>query len=371
MKRYLTAALFLITVALTFSGCFPTGEKPLTKYDSSEYKSGDKFEYSKENLTAEFTIPEKLPQATRIGVKLKDFDREKVIKLFFGDRAYTRGLDGDIRGSGADIYNTDDGALHLDFFVKRFIFYDKRVCDFRNDYPVDYAAIASDCKPGEWYHNPPSDKDLEDFPRETALKQAGELLAEIGFENLGEPETYTMSVDAIKNIQGMNEEDQKKLSRISKEHECYVFRYPIVFDGIEISDVPTRLGNIPFNSSKIEIVLTRESIVYFNANMPLDNSVEILSEEPVKYDFEYAINEFKRIHDAVYSDFNTTVYNFMPAYYPVSITEAGTLEFIPIWTFEGYGSRLEVFDEGSYINSKRYVVLVGSDDGILKTYEGV
>lgn len=364
MKRFLTAILVIFIIAFTFSGCFPTGEKTLVEKGFKEYKPGEKFEYSRENLTAEFIIPEKLPTATRIKLKLKTFDREKVLKFFFGDRTYTQGPEEE---GMQDIYDTDDGAFHISFSGGGLRFNDERVCSF--EYPVNYASLVNYCVPREWYHNPPSDKDLEDFPRETALKQTAELLTELGFENLGEPETYTMTVDAIKAVGKMV--DQEKLS---KEHECYVFRYPFVFDGIEICDLPVSFGEWFSNDSHINIVLTRENFVFLSTYMALEYDFEVLSEEPVKYGIEYAVNEFKKYHESAYLDFDTIIYGLKPVYYPVLFNEAdgeNFLEFIPLWYFEGRCSRLEEDGEGEmYENVLRYVALVGSDNGIVKKYQG-
>lgn len=361
MKRYLTAILILITVAFSFPGCFPTGEKSQTESDAEEYKIGEKFEYSGEKLTAEFTIPEKLPQVTRIGIKPKTIDKEAVIKLFFGDRVYTQLVEVD--GSLLDIYNTDDEVFHLSLLDGGISFYDERVCTY--EYPVHYGSLVNYCVPREWDYNAPSDDELEDFPRETALKRAEELLTKLGIGNLGEPETYPMSVDAIKKI-AEEHNTPYDIQKLSREHECYVLRYPQVFDGIEVSDLPATIGSTRYNDSKITLVITREEIVLFTAEILFENDFEILSREPMKYDFNYALSEFKRFHDAAYLDSETIIYDFKPVYYPERFNESGALEFIPMWQFEGRSVQQEEGD----INRRRYVAAIGSDNGILRTYKG-
>ena len=361
MKRYLSAMLVLITIVVTFSGCFPTGEKQQTETDLEEYKVGEKFEYSKDNLTAEFTIPEKLPQATRIGIKPKAFDREEVIKLFFGDKAYTEGLESE---GMLGTYETDDGSFFISFYGGGLSFYDNRVCNY--EYPVNYGSLVNYCVPRVWDYNPPSDNELKDFPRETALNSAEELLKKLGIVNFGEPEVYPMSVEAIKRVVEEQSLSRYDIQKLSQEHECYVLRYSQLFDGTGMAPLPVSIGRTGYNDPTITLVLTREGVVYFKAELPLENDFEVLSREPVKYGLNYALSEFKRFHDAAYLDNGTIIYDFKPAYYPELIDESGTFEFILMWTFEG---RI-VHREEDYTNRSRYVAAIRSDDGIVKTYKG-
>lgn len=362
MKRYFSALFVLVTVVFAFSGCFPTGEKQQTEQaGDKKYKSGEKFEYSKEKLAAEFTIPEKLPQATRIALKPKTFDKDELITLFFGDRAYTQLVEVD--GSLPEIYNTDDGVFHLDFLGGGISFYNNKVCNY--DYPVNYASLKNFCLPREWDYNPPSDNELEGFPRETALQRAEDLLSKLGIENLGEPEVYPMSVDAIKKVVEENNPPYD-VQKLSQEHECYVLRYSQLFDGFELLDLPLRFGEKYYDDTKITIVITREEIVYFKAKNTFENSFEVLSQEPVKYDFDYALDEFKSFHEAAFFDEETIIYAFNPIYYPVSVNESGVTEFVPMWNFEGRSVR----QEDGFIMRKRYVAAIGSDKGILRTYKG-
>ncbi len=354
MKRYFTATLVLITVVFALSGCFPTGEKKPAETDVG-YKSGEKFECSWENLTAEFTIPDDLPQATRIRITPKAINKEEVIKLFFGDRAYTEAPAPYLPG----IYGTNDGVFYLSLRDGEIGFHDNRVCGssfFKNDYPVDYMSLVLYCVPREWEYNAPSDIEIQDFPRETALNSAEELLTKLGIENIGEPEVYPLTVEKITKIY---EEHNAgiDIENVSSEHECYVLCYSQVYDGFEISDL---------FAEKITIVVTRDGIVKFNAEKPFESDFEVLSREPVKYDLNYALNEFKRFHDSAYCSEETVIDGCKPVYYPVNPKGSGALEFIPMWTFEGR-SRDPV--EG-YISRDRCVDTIGSDNGLMKQYKG-
>lgn len=354
-------AAALIAVIFTFSGCFPTGEKPVTKQNIGEYALGESFEYSCDKVTAKFTLPENIPQATRIAVKTKDIERDDVIKLFFGDRPYTQGLENE---GMSDVYETDDGFFHLSFISGEISFSDNRVCNF--EAPVNLASLKNFCKPRCWDYNPPSDAELEGFPREAALNKAAEIFETLGVNNIGEPEIYPMSVDAIKRVV---EEDNPpyNIEELSQENECYVLCFPQFFDGTELSDLPSRAGKIWYNSSKITLVVTREGVALFIAEALFEDGVEVLSQEPVQYDLDFALGEFKRYHDAAYFDEDILIYDFKPVYYLSGINESGACEFIPMWEFDGRSTKQE---EG-YINRGRYVAAVTSDSGILKTYNGV
>ena len=365
MKKRLFAAAVILSAALTFSGCFPTGEKQQSEGVTVEYKSGDNFKYSKDNLTVEFTIPETLPQATRIGIKPKAIDREKVIKLFFGERAYTQGLESEGR---LNFYETDDGVFSLNFNGGRIRFSDNRVCGISvsdGEYPIDYGRIVPYCEPRFWNFNAPSDNELVDFPRETALHRAEDLLTQLGIENLTEPEVYPMSVDAIKKIAEEMSNPVIYNQDLSPEHECYILRYSQGYDGFELADLPIDIGRNHYNTTKIVLVVTREEIVYFIAECPFEADFEVLSQEPVKYDFDYALSEFKSFHDAAYFGEETTIYSSKPVYYPEGINESGAVEFVPMWIFEG----LSLDAEDGLTRGTRYVAAIGSDNGILRQYK--
>ncbi len=354
MKRYFAAALVLITVVFALSGCFPTGEKKPAETDGG-YKSGEKFMYSKDKLTAEFTIPDNLPEATRIKIKPKAIDREEVIKIFFGDRAYTQGLESE---GMLDFYNTNDGIYSLNFYNGGIRFSDNRVCGIRkdNEYPVDYARIVLYCKPSEWDYNAPSNIGIADFPLKTALNRTEELLAKLGIENVGEPEIYPMSVGTIKTI-AKEVNARINVQKLSEENECYVLRFSQIYDGLELSDL---------YAGKITLAVTQEEIVYFEADKPFECEFEVLSREPVKYNLNYALSEFKRFHDAAYCDRETVIDGCKPVYYPVNPEGSGALEFIPVWTFEGRSRKPE---EG-FIFRDRCVDMIYSDNGLMKQYKG-
>ncbi len=354
MKRYFASMLVLIAVVFALSGCFPTGEKKPAETDVG-YKSGDKFECSWENLTAEFIIPDKLPEATRIRITPKAINKEEVIKLFFGDRAYTEAPAHYLPG----IYGTNDGVFYLNLRDGKIGFSDNRVCGssfFENDYPVDYSSLVLYCVPREWEYNAPSDIEIPDFPRETALNSAEELMAKLGIENIGEPEVYPLTVEKI--IQILEETHNGiGIENVSTEHECYVLRYSQVYDGFELSDL---------FAEKITIVVTRDGIVYFNAEKPFEGDFEVLSREPVKYDLNYALSEFKRFHDSAYCSEETVIDGCKAVYYPESTDESGVVEFIPMWAFEGRSRKPE---EG-FISRDRCVDMISSGNGLMKQYKG-
>ena len=262
-------------------------------------------------------------------------------------------------------YETDDGVFFLSFYGGGLSFYDNRVCNV--GYPVPYGSLVNYCTPRVWDYNPPSDNELKDFPREAALNSAEELLTKLKIGNLGKPEIYPMSVETIKRVAEEQNLSYYDIQKLSQEHECYVLRYSQFFDGTEMASLPVKIGKTVYNDAIITLVLTREGIVYFKAEILFENDFEVLSNEPVKYDFDYALSEFKRFHEASYSAGETMIYDFKPVYYPVLIDESGTFEFILMWTFEG---RINYQEEEGYINRRRYIVSIGSDNGIVRTYEG-
>lgn len=361
MFKKIIATLSLIAATITLSGCFPTGEKPLVEGASGDVGVGEKFEYSRENLTAEFTIPEQIPQATRISVKEKELDRDAAVKLFFGDRPYWQEFEPPVNG---DIYYTNDGNYSLNLSAGLLGFSDETVCSF--NFTVNYAGLINFCKPRSWDYNPPSSEELDDFPREAVINQARELFDFFDIHNLGEPEVYPMTVDAIKRVKE-EQNTNYDIENLTKEHECYVLNFPVVFNGFEVANLPAVSGRAGYNTPVITLVYTRNGLVYLYSDVIFENEFEIMSEEPVKYGLEHALSEFKTLHDSAYLDGETLIYDFKAVYYPDKISDDGVYEFIPMWEFDGRTSQ----QEDGYISRDRYIAAVTSDRGILKTYKGV
>lgn len=357
MKKFkkFIAALTIVSALGALSGCYPTGKKVNENISSTASESthfdGSHFEYSKDNLTASFDIPEipdELP--SRIKLKEKIFDRQKVIELFFcGEAPVSEYLYGVNEEYGQ--YVSQDGS-ELTIEGNRINYYNGKMKD-RLKYPVPYFNILNVCK--EYWRDRYSitENELDEFPLQTALKTANDLISELGITGCGEPEIYAVSLTSYEKIYFDDADIFNENSPLTKDNEIYVFKFPQLFGEVKLSDLPcvgikdpTVEWDTAVGSSSVVVGVCKDGIFEFDVDAVYVPDGEILSSEPVKYDLSHAVTELEKYFDKVNfsRSKSVTINNARVFYYPVERIEADTVEFVPVWSFEGY-ARDFVFEE--------------------------
>ncbi len=238
MKKRLAAAIMTISAAIMISGCFPTGEKKPNVSDA--VSESEIFEYSKDNFTASFIIPQyqnNLP--TRIKLKEKAFDTDEMIDLFYSGKTILQ----DKTWNG-NYYADDDSLLCVD--SNGILFCDGKtapVKKFQIDAPLNYQAVltvADECY-REMFD---IGTELDGFSSQSAESRANELISTLGITNLGEPEIFAFSLNTLEKLKendlafAFNEEFP-----LTKDSEVYILHFPRLVDEIELADAKLSIKN--------------------------------------------------------------------------------------------------------------------------------
>ncbi len=380
-------AVFVLAIALTFSGCYPTGKKVEGDISStasgSTHLDGTHFKYSKDNLDVSFDlpdVPDELPP--RIKLKQKMYDHQEVIDLFLGGEApVSEYLYGVNKECGQ--YTASDGSELI--IEENSIEYNNgkyptswEINDTK--FPVSYFRAELMCN--EYHRDMYSitEEELEGFPLQGALDSAKELISKLGIAGLGEPQIYSVSLESYKKMKSEYYKMFNNEYPVTKDNEIYVFKFPRLLgevEGLDLNNVginnSTSEGYAGADSPSVIVGVAKDGIFNFEVKSIYESNYEILSTEPVKYDLAYAVSELEKYLDKVYfpSSKSVVISNAKVVYYPVERNEPGTVEFTPAWSFDGYLHNLEIESEFNCVLYYDYRLFVNSDVGVVMEYSEV
>lgn len=383
MKKTPFAVTLSLITALALSGCYPTGKKVNQDISSTASESthfdGSHFEYSKDNLTVSFDIteiPSELP--SRIKLKEKIFDRQKLIELVFdGEAPVSEHLYGVNEEYGR--YTARDGS-ELIIEGNRISYYNAKISHEDDpNFPGSYSSVINVCKKHMRDMYSITENELEEFPLQTALKTANDLISELGITGFGEPEIYAVSLTSYEKIYSDDARIVNKNYPLTKDNEIYVFRFPQTIDEVKLSDINvdikdhTREWATLATPSSFVVGISKEGIFEFYIDAAYETDVEILSSEPIKYDFNHAIIELEKYFDKVnFTRSKTvTINNAGVIYYPVERNEVDTMEFVPAWSFGGYSRDLVFEEKIGYAAIWDFRFIVNTDVGVVREYSEV
>lgn len=375
--------IFVLMIAMTFSGCYPTGKRVeediSNAVSGSTHLDGTHFQYSKNYLDVSFDfpeIPDELP--SRIKLKEKMFDHQEVIDLFFGGKApASEYLYGANKEYGQ--YTASDGAeLIIEDNAVSYYSGKRTLMPFGEELkaPVDYFDVIRLCNEYKRDMYSITEEELEGFPLQGALDSAENLISKLGIAGLGEPRIYSVSLASYKKMKSeyylFNDEYP-----LTKDNEIYVFKFPRLFGEVEalnlndvrIKDSANERG-AGVHSPSLTVGVAKDGIFEFYTGGAYEHDYEVLSTEPVKYDLGYAVSELKKFLDNTYFSRKKSVKlsNAQIVYFPVERNEPGTVEFIPAWSFEGYFRDMEMESELDCVRLCDYRLFVNSDVGVVKEY---
>ncbi|MCM1167140.1 MAG: hypothetical protein NC299_16025 [Lachnospiraceae bacterium] len=365
MKKRLVAVTAVVLTSLTLSGCFPTGEKDPNV--SNGFSDGKYFEYSKDNLTAAFEIPEiseSLPM--RIRLKEKTFDAEECLKLFFSGKTVDNIWEGN--------YRSEDGSL-LCVNSNSVDFCDGKTANlsaFQIEAPVNYqVALTID----DEYCREIFDigNEINGFPSRGAIDRALDTAAALGIAELDEPEIYAFSLDSLQKIK---ESDLSFAFNdkypLTEDNEVYVLHFRQLFNGVELAGVSTSVkdsagdtGSYPVDAPAIAAGVSGNDIFYFGAAPMYESEFEVANGEPAKYDLNYALQELASYLDKAYFQKETEINKVKPVYFPVERNALGYVEYALAWSFEGTAKQ-----KSSDYRRDEYKIIVLAETGVIMNFKG-
>lgn len=342
MKKIITAAALILsmTLTLTLSGCFPTGEKDPNVSDT--LSENGSFEYEKENLKVKFDrpkVPENIP--SRVRVKQKYFDFDAAYKLFLDGKTLDPSRTGEI------FYWTTDGTfMEYSEELNSLRYYEGSTCynglGTPENAPVNFCIYLD--KSHEQYRNTYGiGRELEGFSSQDAIKQALELCSALGVNDLGEPEVFAFDSAVYEKL---SEEQRSWINKdvpFTKDYEAYVLRFPQVICGTALADLndvtisapSEKYGEGAVYHTDVTVGVSKNGIFHFKVESAFEAEYEVIGTEPIKYGFDHALNEFQKYLERAYFKDHTDYNTAKIIYFPVTRDEKGYVEFTPAWLFRG------------------------------------
>jgi len=362
-------AVFVLLIAMMFSGCFPTGAKNAdTSMDFTEDKT---FKYKAPHINVSFEIPQiqgDLPP-TRIKLKEKTFDTEEMINLFFSGKTI------DEEETFPNFYwATDSSFLNMSPTENYLKFADGPTSydglGIKGDAPINYRITLEYSR--EHYREMYNiGEELELFSSRSAIDRALELCSTLGITHLGKPRIYAFDLDTYEKIREKNKtawfSDEIPLT---KDNEVYVLSFRQNFGGIEltafenvlIDDSTAKTGKSVIFAPEVTIGVSKNDIFYLDVEAAYEPEYEVVSNDPIRYDLNYALSELTSYLKKAYFKDPTVINSSNIVYFPIERKEPGYVEYSLAWNFGG-----TVHDK-TFDDMESYSIIFLAENGIRKDY---
>lgn len=358
-KPIFFALIMALTISLT--GCFPTGEKPLTSTtDSAEHFSGkitEKVGSVEMNYYISADFPAKL---SKIRLKNKEFDYEQVESILF------RGKELAPRSENVPpwVYEATDGS-ELQVSGDSIFYFDTAAAPSAKNF--DQLAVLFN------KYSRAIDAQLSSFPSSQAIDQSNKILDELGIENFTAPYVVPITAELvngyIKNqvYAGENADDPeiRELWPLWDESvEFYVLRYRFSYNGIELCDhdLKTPGQSRTVHGSYIDICVSKDGIFSLSAK----NIYDVISWDEgnvdIVYDAKYASDKLVEYYTRLAANVHMIEFtDCRTEYVPIEWIDAREAVFAPAWCFMGYRyhdesryTRYNIYDYYYFDNGRRY-----------------
>lgn len=344
------------TLSLFFlSGCYPTGEQSVidsTLSDNSSEIVGEVNEISSdnvdnlsnqfvnknlENVEFRYELPAMPNGAPKIKLKIKEWNVDDVKTLFLSDKQISETEE---NNSGKEyVFGTSDNCS-LTVSAGSISFIDAN----EGNNSFEYRSVASFydevCYAGE--------TELADFPSNDAIKSVDILLDKLGISNYGEPTvipiTPQMANEYYNNNGGSAIKDGSEtvFSEWTENNGVYVLKYPLVYNGYDISTARFRVSNsnIKSGGTYITAYVSKDKVFYFKAKDIYDADCESIGEVRIKYNADSLSNALIDFYSKQVSlqakTFNKCRLEYIP--YERNDWDSRETIFVPALAFCGYSS---------------------------------
>lgn len=365
MKKRLTKITAIIALAALLGGCYPSGktETPSDSAVGGKEQSGVSSEGSEQGgETPVFTLPDdiefdlnlpenapdKIPSVT---LKLKTWDIEGIRKMFFDGKKLTDENEHDEKFyPGRKMYYWETADISVVIGPDIFYYDDKAALGGRSQYgTVLQYSFADNSLTDDCYA---SDEELSAFSREDAKKRVGEMLKNLGINNLSEPRIISFHAELANKILPMFKEwkdnagEPFEYTPWTENEEVYILRYSQKYENTELASMGVEYpypsdGGFMTRDPGIIAAVTKDKIIQLQCMSIYEESYDAGESFPVDYSAEQAVGKLKEYLSNIVPNESTTTkyYGCKLVYIPYVGTEDNlTVSFKPAWEIAGYST---------------------------------
>lgn len=340
MKHKLKFLALITALTISFTGCYPTGEKPLPSGGSSDAQGSseasqpfagkvyEKFGNVELNYEISVDFPTQLP---KIRLKRKEFNEELCKSVLLRDKTIVPK-----EGIVDWVYYTSDDCM-LVVGGDSLQFSDESIISKLKHFDIFTTIWNKYCRAGS--------VQLKSFSSAEATERVNKLLDELGIENYGEPDVVTVTpeeANAYLEKTGAKKVTEVDYSDPSKEYipwdtdgGLYILKYRFNYNGIDLcaANLKTLGTSRVIKGADISVCITKDGITSFKVNMLYD--VVSLNEETVdlKYDAKYASDQLVEHYSKITAVQSPTYFTECKLEYIPLDQDNGEVVFAPAWCF--------------------------------------
>lgn len=340
---------------ILLSGCYPTGEQSaidstlsgnsseivgevnVISSDAADNLSNRFVNKYLENVEFRYELPAMPAGVPKIKLKIKEWNADDVKTLFLSDKQISEAEE---NNSGKEyVFGTSDNCS-LTVSAGSISFSDAN----EGNNSFEYRSVAS------FYDEVcyASEAELAGFPSNKATESVDILLDKLGITNYGEPTvipiTPQMANEYYNNYGGSAKKDGSEtvFSEWTEENGVYVLKYPLVYNGYNISMSRFRVSNSDIKSGGtfITAYVSKDKVFYFKAKDIYDAACENMGEVQIKYDADNLSNALIDFYSKQVSLQAKTFDKCCLEYIPYERSDWDSYEtvFVPALAFRGYSS---------------------------------
>lgn len=366
MKERFVISVLSLTITLLFSGCFPTGQNPVSKTDSSgdslssqQSQSSQQETQLPDNFVFDMELPSDIP-GEMLAIKLtqKVWGKEEIERLFLSNKQIEEEEEHDTAIFPGEKFYRWKTADQIGIIAEpgRFLYADYAELNGGYHYGtvIAYAnndsSLIDDCFA--------TNEELAAFSREDAKKRVEEMLGKLGIVNFGSPRVITVHCDLANNVLSKMDGELDKdgtpfeYTQWTENEEIYILRYPLVYENKELamSSITYPYSDKSSGSATrdpgIIAAVSKDKILSVDAITIFSEDYETMENIPVNCDANKALGNLKEYLSNLVQNDLTKYYSCKSVYIPYSGTSDNmTVTFKAAWEFAGYSEHK--FDEFS------------------------
>ncbi|MCM1508156.1 MAG: hypothetical protein NC177_13660 [Ruminococcus flavefaciens] len=342
------APLYLVTAVSAISaltGCYPTGDKRADQENISDYvgniekfqdgtssdrtesasESSGNIELDLENVKVSLTLPEyDLDSIKEFRVNRKEFEPDKLVDIFLNEEENTSLLESesDLSEGYTRIYYETENEKRL-IYEPGFVTYDDFLARSGYSYSFIYSAT--------FYHDMNeifSSVEFDDFSRAEAKNIVESYLKEIGIDNYGEPDIFSITAEDANNYAdsygGFFDKHGDPLGKWTEEQQCYILVYPVVYNDIEFSIS---------REVSITAIIRNDKLIQLSCDDMIDASTIEEKSIDMQYDAEQALNMVIDKYERMVIDDPVQIVDCKMSYIKKENSRIISQTYIPVWEF--------------------------------------
>lgn len=344
MKKSRIYLAFICSTIVSFTSCYPTGDKRINENEISNYvgnateandsiptkektslsDTSSKIELNLKNVRVSLELPNYTDKSLKqISAEMKQWDEEKLKDIFFNSEQALSYSEYENRYANIKChsYETEDG---------RFLAYEPGFISYynlkkRRDY--SYPMISSSVFNIDMYDTF-STVEFDDFSIAQAQNTVESYLNKLEIDNFSDPIVYSITAEDANNFfdsfGGITDKHGNPLEKWTEQQQCYILIYPFEYDDIEFSIT---------RENYILAIITKDDLIELSCSNIVSSSITDENTINVQYNAENALNMIIDKYEKIIIDNPINIVECKLSYTKKGNSSSLLQQYTPVWEF--------------------------------------